>query len=104
VATEVKQMANDTAASVDRVAGIVAAAVEGAGNVATTFTATTAVVTDMRDLQVEIAGSIEEQSVTLAQVAEALKRVSTASNAIFTSLDRLNSVVGASRAADPTTE
>ena len=93
VAAEVKQMANDTAASVDRVAGIVAAAVQGAGQVATTFTQTSAVVTDMSDLQVDIAGSIEEQSVTLAQVAEALKQVTAASSAIFTSLERLNSVV-----------
>jgi len=95
VAAEVKQMANETAASVVRVAAIVAAAVEGAGNVASTFTATSAVVTDMRDLQVDIAGSIEEQSVTLAQVAEALNTVSAASTAIFTSLERLNSIVDA---------
>jgi len=93
VAAEVKQMANETAASVTRVAAIVEAAVAGAGNVASTFTATSAMVTDMRDLQVEIADSIEEQSVTLAQVADELNTVSAASTAIFTSLERLNSVV-----------
>jgi methyl-accepting chemotaxis protein len=95
VAAEVKQMANETAASVTRVAAIVEAAVAGAGNVASTFTATSAMVTDMRDLQVEIAGSIEEQSVTLAAVAQELTTVSAASSAIFTSLERLNSVVDA---------
>jgi methyl-accepting chemotaxis protein len=99
VAAEVKQMANETAASVGRVAAIVAAAVQGAGNVAATFTATSAVVTDMRDLQVDIAGSIEQQSVTLAQVEQALTTVSAASAAIFTSLERLNSVVDASAGA-----
>ena len=95
VAAEVKQMANETAASVTRVAAIVEAAVAGAGNVASTFTATSAMVTDMRDLQVEIAGSIEEQSVTLAAVAQELTTVSAASTAIFASLERLNSVVDA---------
>jgi methyl-accepting chemotaxis protein len=95
VAAEVKQMANDTAASVDRVADIVAAAVQGAGRVAATFTETSAVVTGISGLQVDIAGSIEEQSVTLAEVAEAVNQVSAASAAIFTSLERLNSVVDA---------
>jgi methyl-accepting chemotaxis protein len=95
VAAEVKQMANDTGASVDRVAAIVTAAVEGAGNVASTFTATSALVTDMRNLQVDIAGSIEEQSLTLVQVTEALHTVSAASSAIFGSLERLNTVVDA---------
>jgi methyl-accepting chemotaxis protein len=53
------------------------------------------VVTGISGLQVDIAGSIEEQSVTLAEVAEAVNQVSAASAAIFTSLERLNSVVDA---------
>jgi methyl-accepting chemotaxis protein len=97
VAAEVKQMANDTAASVERVSGIVAAAVSGAGNVASTFTATSMVVTDMRDLQVDIAASIEEQSVTLGQVVEAVNAVTRASATIVGSLERLNSLVESSR-------
>ena len=92
VAAEVKQMATETAASVERVSGIVAAAVSGAGNVASTFTATSMVVTDMRDLQIDIAASIEEQSVTLGQVVEAVNAVTTASATIVSSLERLNSL------------
>jgi methyl-accepting chemotaxis protein len=62
-------------------------------SVAASFTATSTVVSDMRDLQVELAASVEEQAVTLSQVADALNSVTTASAAIFASLERMNSVV-----------
>jgi methyl-accepting chemotaxis protein len=94
VAGEVKQMADQTAVSAGRVEGIVSAAIAGTNAVASSFTATSSVVSDMRDLQVELAGSVEEQSVTLSQVADALNAVSSASAAIFESLERMTSLVG----------
>jgi methyl-accepting chemotaxis protein len=93
VAGEVKQMADQTGVSAERVERIVSTAVSETTSVAASFTATSTVVSDMRDLQVELAASVEEQAVTLSQVADALNSVTTASAAIFASLERMNSVV-----------
>jgi len=89
VAHEVKQLAQQTAESVDRVSGVIKAIVAQTGDVATTFDSTTAAVADIHAIQIDIAASVEEQAAVLSEVTRQLAAATVAAQQVLTGLDRL---------------
>jgi methyl-accepting chemotaxis protein len=89
VASEVKQLANETAASAGKVNDVIEAIVGQTGAVASSFASTTAVVAEVNEIQVDIAASVEEQAVVLAEVTRQLSTASHAAQGILQGLDRL---------------
>ncbi|MFI7546737.1 methyl-accepting chemotaxis protein [Actinoplanes sp. NPDC049599] len=89
VANEVKQLAQQTAESVDRVNGVIQAIVAQTGDVATTFDSTTSAVGDIHAIQVDIAASVEEQAVVLAEVTRQLAAATVAAGQVLVGLEQL---------------
>jgi methyl-accepting chemotaxis protein len=89
VASEVKQLANETAASAGKVNTVIEAIIGQTGAVATSFASTTSVVSEINGVQVDIASSVEEQAVVLAEVTRQLSTASRAAQEVITGLDRL---------------
>jgi methyl-accepting chemotaxis protein len=89
VANEVKQLAQQTAESVDRVSGVIKAIVAQTGDVATTFDSTTAAVADIHSIQTDIAASVEQQAAVLSEVTRQLAAATVAAQQVLTGLERL---------------
>jgi len=89
VANEVKQLAQQTAASVDRVNGVIQAIVAQTADVATTFDSTTTAVADIHAIQADIAASVREQAAVLAEVTRQLSAATVAAQQVLTGLERL---------------
>ena len=89
VANEVKQLAQQTAESVDRVDGVIRAIVAQTGDVATTFDTTTTAVADIHAIQADIATSVQEQAAVLADVTRQLATATVAAQQVLTGLERL---------------
>ncbi|GAA2547914.1 methyl-accepting chemotaxis protein [Winogradskya consettensis] len=95
VANEVKELAQQTASSVERVNQVIESIVAQTGDVSETFQSTTAAVTDIHTVQTDIAASVEEQSAVLGEVTRQLSHATAAAESVLTGLNRLTS-----RAAD----
>jgi methyl-accepting chemotaxis protein len=89
VANEVKQLAQQTAESVDRVNAVIQAIVAQTGDVATTFDSTTDAVADIHAIQTDIAASMQEQSAVLAEVTRELATATAAAGMVLTGLEKL---------------
>jgi methyl-accepting chemotaxis protein len=89
VANEVKQLAQQTAESVDRVNGVIQAIVAQTGDVATTFESTTTAVADIHAIQTDIAASVEEQAAVLTEVTRQLAAATAAAEQVLTGLEQL---------------
>ena len=70
VAQEVKTLANETAASADKVRAVIDGVVEETGKVARSCTTTSTLVGEIHAAQSDIATSVEEQASVLADVPE----------------------------------
>ncbi len=90
VASEVKDLARETATSVERVNQVIAAIVAETGDVAQTFAATTSAVDDIHDLQLDIASSVEEQAAVLAEVTSQLSTATVSAGQVLTGLQELS--------------
>jgi methyl-accepting chemotaxis protein len=89
VANEVKQLAQQTAESVDRVNGVIQAIVAQTGDVATTFGSTTTAVADIHAIQADIAVSVEAQAAVLTEVTRQLAAATVAAEQVLTGLELL---------------
>jgi methyl-accepting chemotaxis protein len=89
VASEVKDLAQETASSVERVKQVINAIVMETTDVATTFATTSGAVSDIHELQISIAASVEEQAAVLAEVTRQLSTATASANQVLTGLDRL---------------
>ena len=89
VANEVKQLAQQTAESVDRVHGVIQAIVAQTGDVATTFDSTTTAVADIHAIQADIATSVAAQSAVLTEVTRQLAAATVAAEQVLTGLEQL---------------
>jgi methyl-accepting chemotaxis protein len=89
VASEVKQLANETADSAGKVSDVISAIIGQTEAVASSFASTTTVVGEISQIQVDIASSVEEQAVVLAEVTRQLSTASSAAQEVLTGLDRL---------------
>jgi len=90
VASEVKALANETADSAGKVSSAIEAVVGETEAVARSFASTSSVVGEIRDLQVDIAASVEEQAATLVEVTRRLGEASAAARGILDGLDQLS--------------
>ncbi|MFN8082343.1 MAG: methyl-accepting chemotaxis protein [Kineosporiaceae bacterium] len=82
VAQEVKGLAQETAASADKVRTVIEGVVEETERVARSFATTSALVGEIHRAQNEIADSVEQQSQVLAEVAEQTATVTAATRDI----------------------
>ncbi len=89
VAGEVKKLATETSESAGRVGTVVDAIVAQTGAVAGGFASTAATVSEITQVQVDIAASVEEQAAVLAEVTRQLAAASQAARAVLTGLDEL---------------
>ena len=89
VANEVKQLAQQTADSVDRVNGVIQAIVAQTGDVASTFESTTTAVADIHAIQADIAASVEEQAAVLTEVTRQLSAATVAAGQVLAGLEQL---------------
>jgi methyl-accepting chemotaxis protein len=89
VAGEVKQLATETSLSVEKVDAVIAAITGETSEVARSFVSTADVVSEIHSLQIEIASSVEEQAIVLAEVTRQLSTATAASQEILTGLDGL---------------
>ncbi|MEV4281530.1 methyl-accepting chemotaxis protein [Actinoplanes xinjiangensis] len=89
VAGEVKDLARETATSVERVNAVITTIVAETGEVAQTFAATTGAVDDIHELQLNIASSVEEQAAVLAEVTTQLSTATAAADQVLTGLQTL---------------
>jgi methyl-accepting chemotaxis protein len=96
VASEVKQLANETSSSVAQVDGVIAAITGETGEVARSFVSTADVVSEIHALQIEIATSVEQQAIVLAEVTRQLSTATAAAQEILTGLDALTTTASAS--------
>jgi methyl-accepting chemotaxis protein len=94
VASEVKQLANETASSAEKVSDVIGAIIGQTEAVAVSFASTTSVVSEVHSIQVDIAASVEEQSVVLAEITRQLSTASEAAQEILQGLDRLTVTAG----------
>ena len=93
VAQEVKALANETAASADKIRGVIEGLVEETGRVARSFATTSALVGDIHAAQNDIAASVERQSEVLAEVARQTATASEAAGEITQGLTGLLNAV-----------
>lgn len=82
VAAEVKQLATETAASSGKVSEVIQAVVNQSRGVAESFRTTSEMVAVIGTVQTDIAGSVEEQSVLLRDVAAELTQAAESAQAI----------------------
>jgi methyl-accepting chemotaxis protein len=90
VAGEVKDLARETATSVERVNQVITAIVAETGDVAHTFASTAGAVDDIHELQLNIASSVEEQAAVLAEVTTQLSAATGAADQVLTGLQTLS--------------
>ena len=90
VAGEVKDLARETATSVERVNQVITAIVAETGDVAQTFTSTTAAVDDIHELQLNIASSVEEQAAVLTEVTTQLSTATASAGQVLAGLQTLS--------------
>ncbi|AEV87241.1 methyl-accepting chemotaxis protein [Actinoplanes sp. SE50] len=89
VAGEVKDLARETATSVERVNTVITAIVAETDDVAQTFTRTTEAVDGIHELQLSIASSVEEQATVLAEVTKQLSTATASADQVLTGLQEL---------------
>ena len=89
VANEVKELAQQTARSVDRVNAVIDAIVAQTTDVASTFESTTTSVAEIHDLQTDIAASVEEQAAVLSEVTRQLSTATGSARQVLAGLDKL---------------
>jgi methyl-accepting chemotaxis protein len=94
VAGEVKDLARETAASVEKVNQVITAIVAETGDVAHTFASTTDAVDDIHELQLNIASSVEEQAAVLAEVTTQLSAATAAADQVLIGLETLSATTG----------
>lgn len=94
VAQEVKGLATETAASADKVSGVIGTVVEETERVARSFATTSALVGDIHRAQNEIAESVDQQSQVLAAVTEQTSAVTAAARDISAGLTELADLAG----------
>jgi methyl-accepting chemotaxis protein len=97
VAGEVKQLATETSSSVVKVTAVIGAIVEQTGAAATGFASTAATVSEINEVQVDIAASVEEQAVVLSEVTRQLSTASRAAQGILGGLDQLTANISGNR-------
>ncbi|GIE81615.1 hypothetical protein Aph02nite_75650 [Actinoplanes philippinensis] len=90
VAGEVKDLARETAVSVEKVNQVITAIVAETGDVAHTFASTTGAVDDIHELQLNIASSVEEQAAVLAEVTTQLSAATAAADQVLAGLETLS--------------
>ncbi|GIF44649.1 methyl-accepting chemotaxis protein [Actinoplanes xinjiangensis] len=90
VAGEVKDLARETATSVEKVNQVITAIVAETGDVAHTFASTTGAVDDIHELQLNIASSVEEQAAVLAEVTTQLSAATAAADQVLVGLETLS--------------
>jgi methyl-accepting chemotaxis protein len=88
VASEVKQLATETATSSERVNDVIEA-VTGQTDAAAGFASTVTAVTHISEVQIASAAWVEEQAAVLAEVARQLCTASRAAHDVLTGLDQL---------------
>ncbi|MEU8615132.1 methyl-accepting chemotaxis protein, partial [Actinoplanes sp. NPDC048791] len=89
VANEVKQLAQQTAESVERVNGVIQAIVAQTGDVASTFGHTTSAVAGLYEVQTDIAAAMQEQAAVLAEVTRQLATATSAAEQVLAGLEEL---------------
>ncbi len=92
VAQEVKSLASETAASAEKVRGVVDEVVRGTSKVAASFRTTNDLVGRIGVAQTSIAASVEEQAAVLAEVARQTTAAARAGQEVTLALDDLVSV------------
>jgi methyl-accepting chemotaxis protein len=68
---------------------VIEAIVAQTGEVAATFESTTGAVSEIHNLQIDIAASVEEQAAVLGEVTRQLSTATEAAQQVITGLDRL---------------
>jgi methyl-accepting chemotaxis protein len=94
VAGEVKDLARETATSVERVNQVITAIVAETDDVAQTFASTTGAVDDIHELQLNIASSVEEQAAVLSEVTMQLSNATSAADQVLAGLQSLSARTG----------
>jgi methyl-accepting chemotaxis protein len=94
VANEVKALAGETARSSGQVGAVIANVVTETRSVASGFAATSEVVGQIHALQVDIAGSVEEQLATLREISDELAFAAQAATGIAADIDRMARTTG----------
>ncbi|KUL31204.1 methyl-accepting chemotaxis protein [Actinoplanes awajinensis] len=94
VAGEVKDLARETATSVERVNTVISAIVAETDDVAQTFAATTGSVDGIHALQLNIASSVEEQAAVLAEVTKQLSTATASADQVLVGLEALAAKAG----------
>jgi methyl-accepting chemotaxis protein len=94
VAGEVKDLARETATSVEKVNQVITAIVAETEDVAQTFASTTGAVDDIHELQLNIASSVEEQASVLAEVTTQLSAATAAADQVLAGLQTLSASTG----------
>ncbi|GGL15146.1 methyl-accepting chemotaxis protein [Mangrovihabitans endophyticus] len=89
VAGEVKQLAQQTASSVQRVNGVIETIVAQTNGVAETFETTTGAVSEIYTVQTDIAASVEQQSAVLSEITRQLSTATTSAQQVLTGLEKL---------------
>jgi methyl-accepting chemotaxis protein len=89
VANEVKELAQQTAQSVQKINQVIDAIVTQTGDVAATFETTTGAVSVIHEIQTDIATSVEEQAAVLAEVTRQLSTATAAARQVLAGLERL---------------
>ncbi|MEU4244984.1 methyl-accepting chemotaxis protein [Actinoplanes sp. NPDC026619] len=89
VAGEVKDLARETATSVERVNQVISAIVAETDDVAQTFGTTSDAVGEIHQVQLTIAQAVEEQARVLTEVTEQLTEATEAADHVLAGLDRL---------------
>jgi len=95
VAQEVKTLANETAASADKVRAVIDGVVEETGKVARSCTTTSTLVGEIHAAQSDIATSVEEQASVLAEVTRQTSTATEAARAITAALEQIISSASA---------
>ena len=89
VAQEVKALANETAASAEKVRSVIDGVVEETANVARSFATTSALVGQIQVAQTDIAASVEHQAAVLSEVARQTATAAEAAGEINAGLNHL---------------
>ena len=89
VAQEVKALANETAASAEKVRDVIDGVVEETANVARSFATTSALVGQIQVAQTDIAASVEHQAAVLSEVARQTATAAEAAGEINAGLNHL---------------
>jgi methyl-accepting chemotaxis protein len=90
VASEVKSLATETAASSTRVSDVLGSVVRETRAVSAGFETTSSAVSDIHSMQIDIAASVEEQSTVLREIARELSSAAGAIDTISTSINNLS--------------